>query len=348
MSIKNRLKARKTKINNWLYDHMWIRRFGGWAGIFIVSSISAVLFALGFNMFIDIQTVNSVGEFVSDKLVSGGVSGFSQSVVLFFEICGWHMKDPHLAISILYFAINAPLMIFAFFKVGRQFAVFTLINVAEVSLFIKLFSVASMPSLQHIIDIVTGSGGGLLARALFGGIFIGLSSALAYRVDISAGGFDVIAYWMSMHTGTSTGKYSFLINITNLTLFVLLSCALAGWGADDAAVIVGRGFYSIVYLFTSMLVVDSINLRNKKVKIEIISEVPTLGSTLLDVIPHGATFIQGKGVFSGQDKYIFTMVVSHYEVPKVIRLVQKADSHAFVQAAPLSHVYGNFFNRPVK
>ena len=348
MSLKNRWKAKKTKFNNWLYDHIWVRRFGGWAGIFFVSSISAVLFALGFNMFIDIQTVNSIGEFVSDKIVSGGVSGFSQSVVLLFEVCGWHMKDPHLAISILYFTINAPLMVLAWFKVGKQFAIFTLINVIEVSLFIKIFSVASIPSLQHIIDIVTGSGGGLLARALFGGIFIGLSSALAYRVDISAGGFDVIAYWLSIHKGTSTGKYSFLINIINLVIFVLLSCAISSWDADESAVIVGRGFYSVVYLFTSMLVVDSINLRNKKVKIEIVSEIPELGSTLIDVIPHGATFIQGKGVFSGKDKYIFTMVVSHYEVQKVIRLVQKTDSHAFVQAVPLSHVYGNFFTRPVK
>ena len=348
MHLKARYKVRKAKIKNWLYDHLWAKSMLNWSWIFIISTLSALCFAFGFNTFIDIITVDGAGNFVSDNIVSGGVSGLSQSVVLFFRVCGWDIKDTHLAISILYFIINAPLMVIAWFKVGRQFAVFTLINVIEVSVLIRVMNVSNLPGLQLVIDFVNEKGGGLLARALFGGIFIGLSSALAYRMDISAGGLDVIAYFLSLRKGTSTGKYSFLLNFANLLIFTLLSFANIGWNFADGYQYLARAFYSLVYFFTSMLVVDAINLRNKKVKLEVITEYEELGDILLDSIPHGVTIVRGEGAFSHKQKFIFTMVVSHYEVPSVVRIIRKEDPHAFVETTAISQIYGNFTNRPIK
>jgi uncharacterized membrane-anchored protein YitT (DUF2179 family) len=101
-------------------------------------------------------------------------------------------------------------------------------------------------------------------------------------------------------------------------------------------------------MLVGMILIDSINVRNKKMKIEVVTERKDLGNVLISSIPHGATIVQGQGVFTGQPRYIVTMVVSSYEVRDVVKIVQKEDPHAFIQVVSLAQVYGRFFMKPVK
>jgi uncharacterized membrane-anchored protein YitT (DUF2179 family) len=346
MNIIKQISSAKVKTKNWLYDHMWVKNGLDWFWIFLVSTVSALCFAFGFNVFLDPGI--SVSGTAITKIVSGGVSGISQTLVLFFRLCGWDIQDEHLAYSIMYFVINIPLILLAWFGIGKRFSIFTLINVGEVSLFIKLLSAQYIPGMATIATFVVTQGGGLLARALFAGVMTGLSSALAYRVDISAGGIDVLAYYIALKKNTLVGKYSVILNSVTLACFTLLTCVLANWDSEKTADAFSLVFYTIIYMFVAMLVVDNINVRNKKVKVEIITNRKDLGSVLIDTIPHGATLVQGEGVFTGQAKYIITIVVSYYEVDEVVKLVRKEDEHAFVQVIPLRQVYGRFFMKPVK
>ena len=58
--------------------------------------------------------------------------------------------------------------------------------------------------------------------------------------------------------------------------------------------------------------------------------------------------IKGEGVYSGKERYIFTMVVSSYELKNVIHFIKKKDPMSFVEVTPLSQVYGRFYTKPVK
>jgi uncharacterized membrane-anchored protein YitT (DUF2179 family) len=93
---------------------------------------------------------------------------------------------------------------------------------------------------------------------------------------------------------------------------------------------------------------DIINVRNKKVEIKIVTNLPEMSKILLLNVPHGATVSKGVGAFSGQEKSIITMVISSHEVARVVKLVMYEDPHAFVQVTALQQVYGRFFIRPVK
>lgn len=343
-NIKKKCEKNKNKVKDWMFDHLWVKRGINWTWIMIVSTISAFFFAFGFNTFIDIISTNGV----QDRIVSGGVSGVSQVIVLFCKVCGWTIEDTHLAYSILYFVLNVPLFVLAWFGIGKQFTIFTIFNVLEVSIFIKLLSVKNIPGLQMVVDFVNIKGGGMLGRALFAGICTGLASSLSFRVDISSGGIDVIAYYIALKKNTMAGKYSFIMNGITLICFTLLSMADGAWSGTVCGDTISRSMYSVIYLFTTTLVIDNINLRNKKVRVDIITNDEALGSALIETIPHGATQIDGKGVFLGQNKYIFTMVVSYYEVDDVIKLIKKLDERAFVQTIPLGQVYGNFYTKPVK
>ena len=97
-----------------------------------------------------------------------------------------------------------------------------------------------------------------------------------------------------------------------------------------------------------MMIVDLINVRNKKVQIQIISSFKQMSSYLLANIPHGATIVQGKGAFSGEDREIIYMTVSSLEVKDVIRTIKQIDPNSFVSVTQLQQVYGRFFQKPVK
>ena len=121
-----------------------------------------------------------------------------------------------------------------------------------------------------------------------------------------------------------------------------------GWSNNDAFKIIGCVLFSVLYMLVVMFVVDTINLRNKKVRISVVTSNPDLASVLLANIPHGATLIHGSGAFSKQDKTIIEMVVSSYEIKSTVKIIQEADPTAFVSVTELKQVYGRFFIKPIK
>lgn len=354
--VKIKFDELKEKEKNWMFDHPVARGIADYGWTFIVCTLSALCFAFGFNAFMDLGTQihdasgNPI-EFV--KLVAGGVSGVSQVITIFFEICGWKSTtdggtlDEHLAYSIMYFVINIPLFLLAFFKIGKRFGIFTFINVVEVSLFMKVLTIDNVAWLQFMAKFVSDNGG-LLARALFAGVMTGLSSALAFKVDISAGGIDIIAYYIALKKNVLVGKYSVLLNSATVVFFALLTSWKSGWDPTLSAEAFGRVFYSGLYMLVCMFVVDTINVRNKKVKVEVVTSTKELGELLIATLPHGATMVTGIGVYTGKERYIFTMVVSSSEVSSLIKVVRKEDPAAFVQVIDLAQVYGRFFVKPVK
>jgi uncharacterized membrane-anchored protein YitT (DUF2179 family) len=252
-----------------------------------------------------------------------------------------------MAYSVLYFVINIPLFFLAWKGIGKRFTIFTLINVLEVSLFIKLLTIDNMIWIQELATFVSNNGS-LLARALFAGVCTGLSSALAFKEDFSTGGIDIVAYYIALRKNASVGKYSVMLNSVTVVMFALLTSAKASWALDASASAFGRVFYSVLYMLTCMIVVDSINVRNKRLKVEVVTTSKELGDVMIATIPHAATMVRGEGVYSGQEKYIFTMVVSSYEVNEILRVIEKEDPSAFVQVVPLSKVLGRFHTKPVK
>lgn len=330
------------------YDHPRLKFWFHNAMAFFFSTVSALAFAIGFNLF-----MNPGGGF--QKIVTGGVSGVSQSIVLILELCGLSI-DENLALSILYFVINIPILFLAWFGVGKRFAIFTLINVAESSIFIRLLTIDAIPLFGKIAEFIEGNGA-MLSRSMFGGVFVGLSSAIAFKGDFSTGGLDVVAYYIALRKKTLVGKYTVILNSCNLCLFVILTCAKVSFdytiidGETKFSFVgetIGSAFFTVLYFFMLKFVVDAIDLRNKKVKVEIVSENPELGGLLVQSLPHACTKINATGVYSGQERFVFVMVASTYELQTLLKVVKRHDPKSFVQVLPLSQVEGRFYVKPIE
>lgn len=357
MKIQEWFEEYKVKRANWLYDHMWAKKGSDYVISFILCTISAVIFAFGFSCFMDLGSFASSQAVVNSginaqKIVGGGVSGIGQVIVLFIEVIyeaihGFGTSagfiNESLAYSILYFVLNVPICILGWIGIGKRFTIFTLINIAETSLLLHLMTCDKIPAMGDIA-IFVGENGGLLSRALIGGVCTGLSAAICFKIDASTGGIDVIAYYIALKKRTLVGKYSFILNGVTLVFFTILSISKDKAFAEHFA----GAFYSGLYLLISKLVVDTINIRNKKVKLEIVSSRPNLGEFLIESVPHGATMQIGTGVYTGKERYIFSMVVSSYELAHLLKLLKKEDSSAFVSIIPLSNVSGRFYTKPIR
>lgn len=345
-----------SKINDFLYDHSRLKSTISWAYALFICTVSALIFTIGYKFFLVPRDIISTVEGGAPvlRLVSGGASGLSQTIIVALELlpdsfADLVVKNEDLIYSILYFLVNVPIIILAWVGVGKRFTIITLINIVEISLFTNLLSIEWLEvnviePIAHYVEI----NGGLLARAIFAGVCTGLSSALTFKVDASSGGIDVIAYYIALKKSTMVGKYSAYINACILIVYSILAAINIGWADESAFDVVASALYSIVYLIVSMCVIDMINLRNKKMKVEVVTDNPGLVQVLMANIPHGATVIHGEGAFSGRQKTIIEMVISSYELSRTVKVIRETDPNTFVEVTELKQVYGHFYIKPIK
>ena len=338
----------KRKINDYLFDHRALKITLDNLRTFLFCVAAAFVFAFGFTAFITPAIVEGVEGL---HIATGGVSGVSQNIALVLKVSGVlngiSGDTVSTVISIAYFVINIPICLFAFFKIGKRFAAYTALNVGFSSLFLFLLS---HPEISHMSFAVQIGANEMirnheLVRVLFGSVAVGVSSSIAYRADISCGGIDVFSYYFALRKSTSIGKYGILINGTILTMYstILVFTSGSNWEVGVIAF-----FYSILYLFVANLIIDAINLRNKKIQVQIITNSEYLAPVLIANFPHGATVVDAEGAYSHTPRKIIYMVVSSSQVKDVVSLARKVDHHAFISVVSLVQVYGNFFIQPVE
>ena len=341
----------KRKFNNYMYDHIGLREGLNFSKGALVAALTALLYAFGFYCFVaPSPLVENHATIYGSSITTGGVGGISQVIWMIFSLCGANVSISTMQ-SIFYFALNVPIVIFAFFKIGKKFSILTLLNVGLSSLFIWAFSnVEFMNKVSYALDNEVTSYHS--ARVLFAAISIGLASSIAFRNEISCGGIDVISYYFALRKSTSVGKYATALNsVILLTYFGLtIPHNIYNTPTRDANVDIAfvNLLFSFLYLFSVMLVVDFVNIRNKKVQIQIITSIKDISSVLIANFPHSTTTLSGVGGYSHTEKTVVYMVVSSNEVKRVIDLVRKVDQHAFVTVTSLIQAYGNFFIKPVE
>ena len=363
------LKHIKREIYYFFIDHKITKNITSYGYMFVMCILSALLFAIGFRSFISLDE-NIYSTFIAanesgviQHIATGGMSGLSQCVIIICRACGLNI-DYNTLQSIFYFVLNIPFLAFSFWKLGFKFSLFTTFNVIFSSIFIQVLPATSMDTINSIKSTVADTVADIdftqfsifdqigyllrdqgLARGIFAGFMTGLSIGIAFVSNHCTGSIDIVAYYYSTKKSTTTGKYMSLFNGLIILSFTILSITLDGTNAAQAIV---SACFSIVYLFFSSLVIDTINVRNKKVQLQIVSSNETLARAIVANVPHSCTIVKAKGGYTGRDRYIIYVVVSNNEVAKLVAHIRKADPNTFINAINLRQVYGRFFVKPVE
>ena len=252
--------------------------------------------------------------FEPGHVYSSGVTGLSQVVS---AISGRYLGF-NIPVSVAFYAINLPLLILAWYKIGHKFTVFTFITVTMSSLFIQL-----IPQVTLTPDP--------LINAIFGGLVMGTGIGYGLKSRISSGGTDVISLTIRKMTGRSVGSISLLVN----GIIMLFAGLLFGWQ---------YALYSMVTIFVSSRVTDALFTRQKKMQALIVTSRPERVIQMIHKKLHrGVTCINdAEGTYQHEKKAVLLAIITREEYSDFKHFMAKADPSAFVSIAEDVHVMGRF------
>ena len=344
ISVMKKIDRWKKKTTNYLYDHINLKNVLSISKATLLATIAAFIYAFAFVCFITPTAVDPT-TFAGSSVITGGVGGFSQVITQIINLCGFEIDPQSIKTfqSIFYFVLNIPILAFAFFKIGKKFALISLVNVGLSSLFIQL---VGRWDLMNQVAATLSTNEFFLVRIIFAAAFVGFASAIAYAADVSCGGVDVVSYYFALRKSTSVGKYTMALNAVIITTYTCLTLAVNKGNASNIVLL--NLLFSIIYLLICSLVIDFINVRNKKVQIQIITENDAISPVLIANFPHSNTVFKGHGGYLHGDKTIIFMVASSNETARIIETIKKIDPNAFITVTSLQQAYGNFFIKPVE
>lgn len=340
--MANNLKAYKKKLNDYLDVNKKRRIIFEYITTFFGTVLSALLMAVAFKTFLSPNVANAT------VIVSSGASGFARTISLIAEMITHNNENVYLTYSIAYAVINIPVIYVAFRFLSVRFGIFTLINVAIVSLLTNFVNLDFINLIaKHIACIIETDGGvvfqaGLLTRTFIAAILGALSSCVAFACGTSNGGADTISYCLALRKSTSVGPYMFIINGVIIVVYTILSLFKGGYNQTNIADACLVFIFAILYQLILSVVVDAINRLNKKEQLQIITKKENLTTHLLANIARGATVVRSKGAFTGQDRFIIYTTVSVHETKKVISIARHYDPECFINITRVKQVYGRF------
>lgn len=327
----------KNKEWNYLLDHPRLKITLQYSYALLGTIVAAFCIAYTFRAFVR-PYANINGN--SYNLVAGGVSGFGQVILLSLEKMGLKItpEEENIAQSIIIIAVNIPLFLLSFFAIGKRFAILSAINVALCSVFISI-----IPDSWTTVFSIEND---LLARAIFAGVLNGLGISIAVQLNHSTGGTDVVSTYFALKKGIAIGKYVLLINGSIVLAYTIISSVNGATPATEGSATMA--LYTLIFFFTSSVVINQLSTRNKKFQLQIVTSEPRLAKVLIQNFPHGCTILDGKGAFFDSDKKVILTVISSFELKRATHIIYKIDPNAFITVNNAYKVYGKFYIKPMK
>lgn len=262
----------------------------------LLTIIGALIISIGFNLFL-----------VPHKLLSGGVAGISMIL--------HYVSDINM--SILYFALNLPLLILGLCFIGKKFIAVTTL------------SVISTTVLLAVVPVITVTTEPLLT-ALFGGVLVGVGAGITFRVGGCSGGFDILGSVISKYRDFSVGN---ILICLNAVVVLVVGYRSGDWNLT---------LCSTLAIYVTGKVVNFIYIGHDKVTLYITSEKTDELITELLKIPRGVTKIKTEGAFTGLERDMIMTVTTKYELVEIKQLIRKIDPKAFVNITETLEVLGYF------
>ena len=263
----------------------------------------ATIMAIGTSLFL-----------LPNQLSTGGFSGIATIIYYFLNI--------PMGTTIL--ALNIPLFIIAIYQLGKRFCAKSILGTIVFSIAIDI--VDKLPSLTD----------DRLLACIYGGIIIGLGTAIILRSNSSTGGSDLLSF--IVRTYKPNIRMSNMITIIDTVIVTLnmiffkeieigLYSAIAIYLMGKMIDIIFEGIY-----FTKLLIIVS-NMNE-----EIAKQVG-------EKIQRGTTGLFGKGMYTQENKLILMCAASRGDVARIKLIARKIDPHSFIIITNSREVVGQGFKR---
>ena len=262
----------------------------------VIIVLSSILIAFAWNVFL-----------LPHKILSSGVSGIAMIISLLTPI----------NTGVINFALNLPLLLLGYMKLGKKFITNTILSVVVTSVALWLIPVEPISS-----DPIMSS--------LFGGVLAGIGTGFIFRSSGSTGGLDIIVFLLTRKKEFSLGTLTFTLN----AVIVFVSGFLFDW---DTAL------YTMLSIFATGKVIDMIHTKHLKVTLMIItSKGEEIRKSLISRLVRGITIVDGEGAYTREKRKVLFMIISRYQLVEVKRVIMENDPKAFVNIMETVEVMGYF------
>ena len=234
-----------------------------------------------------------------NQLSSGGFSGIA--TILYYLL-----KTP---VGITVLVLNIPLFIISFFKNGKKFFLKAITGTILLSIFLDLFEKLKPITQDRFL------------ACIYGGILVGIGTAMVLKANASTGGTDLLASIVKMYKPSiKTGSLIVIVDVIIVTLNVIFFKELEiGLYSAITIYIMGKildiFFEGINFSKTMYIISDKYEIIAKKIGIE---------------IRRGSTLLIAKGMYKKEDRNVLMCVASRGEVREIRKIVNTIDNKAFV------------------
>ncbi|MBO4432487.1 MAG: YitT family protein [Clostridia bacterium] len=259
-------------------------------------------------------TAFAVATFLTpNKIVLGGATGIATILYHTFGI-------PQ---GISFAAVNAFLLLISVRVLGKEFAISTVMGAGFISVFVQVFSY--LPPLTDNIILAT----------LFGGVLYGLGIGIAFSVESSTGGMDILGR-LIQHRFRHFPVGKILQGINGVII------AVSYFAFRDTELIL----FSVLSLFVSTFTVDWFisRLNVSKIAFVITDKGEELSKFLVSSSPRGVTMMEAVGAYSFENKEMLFCALKNSEIPEFQKKVLRVDEKAFIVYADSPEIKGNGFH----
>lgn len=272
-----------------------------------VTTLGCIIYSLGVSLFLDLNNI-----------APGGITGIA---IIINSVIGLETNIT----GILVIAINLPLLILGAIFFGKNFTLSTIYATVVSSLLIELwnFIIKDYPPLTD----------DLLLCALAGGSLFGIGLGLIFRSDSSTAGTDIIVKILrKKFRYIKTGVISLFID------FIIMGIAFAVYRDFELAC------YTLLTIVVFTIIFDLVLYGGNSAKLLYVITTQEKSTLICDKILKdldiGATYVDGEGAYTGNDKRIIMCAVKNYLYPKLRDIVKEIDPHAFMIVSSAKEIYG--------
>ena len=234
-----------------------------------------------------------------NKLSSGGVAGIATITYYLF----------HLPMGITMLLINVPLFLMSILKIGKLFFVKSVIGTISLSLLIDIFDKMNPLTEDKFL------------ACIYGGILMGVGTAVLLKANGSTGGTDLFSYIAKNYKPTiKVGEIIILIDIGIVVLNMIFLREIE------------IGLYSAIAIYLMGKIIDILfeGIYFTKLIYIVSDKTEEIAKEIGEELARGTTGLYGKGMYTNQEKLILLCAVTRKDVARTIQIVKKIDKDSFV------------------
>lgn len=264
--------------------------------------IGGLIYAFGFRFFLYDQ-----------GLLNGGTSSIAMIIIQFVDY----------PIGMVTIALNIPIFIFAWKKLGLKFMIHSFITMVVTSNIVDLLGLVSFAVTEDI-----------MLSTLYGGVIKGIGLGIVYSTGVATGGGDVtVRVLRKKYPHINLGTIMMCIDGVVVMIYAVM------FGAYDKAM------YTVIAMYASAKVIDLIlyGSMNAKLCYIITDYSDEVQKAISNTLHRGLTLLDGRGAYSGAEKKIIMCIAKNSQMVAVKRIAREIDPNAFMVITDARSVFGRGF-----